>query len=78
MINYPRSEKTGLGKLIPSWKLVLGGLLTLAVVGAGRTHATFQASNPEEVIDPAGQPPATFALTAALIQGWSRTVAELL
>jgi protein-tyrosine phosphatase len=50
----------------------------LAVVGAGRTHATFQASNPEEVIDPAGQPPATFALTAALIQGWSRTVAELL
>jgi membrane peptidoglycan carboxypeptidase len=35
VINYPRSEKTGLGKLIPSWKLVLGGLLTLAVVGAG-------------------------------------------
>ncbi len=35
MINYPRSEKTGLGKLIPSWKLVLGSLLTLAVIGAG-------------------------------------------
>ena len=35
MINYPRSDKTGLGKVIPSWKLVLGSLLTLAVLGAG-------------------------------------------
>ncbi len=35
MINYPRSDKTGAARLIPSWKLVLGSLLTLAVVGAG-------------------------------------------
>ena len=35
MINYPRSDKTGAGRLIPSWKLVLGGLITVAVIGAG-------------------------------------------
>ena len=34
MINYPRSDKTGLGRMIPSWKLVLGTLLTLTVIGA--------------------------------------------
>jgi membrane peptidoglycan carboxypeptidase len=34
VINYPRSDRTGAGRLIPSWKLVLGGLLVLAVVGA--------------------------------------------
>ena len=50
----------------------------LAIVGAGRTHATFAATHPPEVVDPAGQPPATFIATATLIQGWSRTVAELL
>jgi len=50
----------------------------LAVVGDGRTHATFLATHPPEVVDPAGQPPGTFAATAALIQGWSRTVAQLL
>lgn len=35
MINYPRSDKTGIGRLLPSWKLVFGLLLTAAVVGAG-------------------------------------------
>lgn len=35
MINYPRSDKTGAGRLIPSWKLVMGSLLTVAVIGAG-------------------------------------------
>lgn len=34
MINYPRSDKTGFRRLMPSWKLVLGGLLTLMVIGA--------------------------------------------
>ena len=32
MINYPRSDKTGLGRLIPSWKLLLGTVLTLVVI----------------------------------------------
>lgn len=35
MIDYPRSGRTGVGRLIPSWKLVLGGLATLAVLGVG-------------------------------------------
>ncbi len=35
MINYPRSDKTGLGRLIPSWKLLLGTVLTLVLIGAG-------------------------------------------
>jgi membrane carboxypeptidase/penicillin-binding protein len=34
VINYPRSDRTGVGRLIPSWKLVLGGMLTLVVLGA--------------------------------------------
>ncbi len=35
MIDYPRSGRTGVGRLIPSWKLVLGGLVTVALIGVG-------------------------------------------
>jgi len=34
VINYPRADKSGFGKVIPSWKLVLGSFLTLAVFAA--------------------------------------------
>ena len=35
MINYPRSDKTGAGRFVPSWKLVLGLMLSGIVLAAG-------------------------------------------
>ena len=35
MINYPRSDKTGAGRFLPSWKLVLGLMLSGIVLAAG-------------------------------------------
>ncbi len=35
MINYPRSDKTGIAKLLPSWKFLMGLMLAGIVVGAG-------------------------------------------
>ncbi|MDZ7577810.1 MAG: transglycosylase domain-containing protein [Candidatus Nanopelagicales bacterium] len=35
MIDYPRAGKTGFKRLIPSWKLVLGSLVTLGVLVVG-------------------------------------------
>lgn len=35
MINYPRSDKTGARRFIPSWKLALGCLAVVFVLGAG-------------------------------------------
>jgi membrane peptidoglycan carboxypeptidase len=35
VINYPRADRTGIARLIPSWRLLLGLMLTAVVVGAG-------------------------------------------
>jgi membrane peptidoglycan carboxypeptidase len=35
VINYPRSDKTGAGRFLPSWKLVLGLMLSGIVLAAG-------------------------------------------
>jgi protein-tyrosine-phosphatase len=49
----------------------------LDVVDAGRTHAEFLESAPE-IGDPAGAAASVFAATATRIDGWCRSVAELL
>lgn len=50
----------------------------LAVVGEGRTHASFLASKVPEIADPVGQPPDAFRTTALAIEEWCDTVAALL
>ncbi|MDP2292454.1 MAG: hypothetical protein Q8M22_14785 [Actinomycetota bacterium] len=50
----------------------------LAVVGEGRTHASFLASKVPEIADPVGKPPGAFRSTALAIEEWCETVAALL
>ncbi len=35
MVNYPRKERQGIGRFVPSWKLVLGSLVFLGVLLVG-------------------------------------------
>lgn len=50
----------------------------LAMVGEGRTHASFLASKVPEIADPVGQPPDAFRSAALEIEAWCDAVAELL
>lgn len=50
----------------------------LAIVGFGRTHATFLAGQTPEIGDPTGMTLGSFAAAAERIDGWCRTIASLL
>ena len=66
-----RAQTTGprAGRTMAAW---------LQEVGGGRTHATFLAARTPEIADPTGLAPTMFTGTALRLDGWCRTIAELL